>query len=288
MNHKLTSGFLILAVLLSGCSLPAVNNPASSPADTPRAWFDAPLPGSSFWPPNPCMIVAHASSPNGIALFELLVNGALVASIPSPDTTSQLVTLSRDCGLSELGEYRLQLRARDNAGVWSGFAETSLVLAESEEPAATLPPTDPTATQQSAPPATPTSTTEPSLLFSSPQLSTTQFYYQGRGCGAKQVTIGVSVQSGSPASVFLFHRLKNKANDETGPWSQGAAMLPGGGAYSHTLQGDDIPGTLVPTGMVSFPVNYTVQYQFVGLDSGGNVIGKSVIHADLTLSYCDR
>jgi hypothetical protein len=295
MNHKLTSGLLILAVLLSGCSLPSSNNPTTSPgATTPRAWFDAPLPGSAFFPPNPiCPIVAHGASPNGISLFELSVNGAVVASISSPDTASQLVTLTRDCGLSELGEYRLLLRVQDNAGVWSGFAETSLVIAEAEAP--TLPPTEPTATATDlpvptvAPTVAPTFTATPSLAFSSPRLSTPQFYYQGRGCGDKQVTFGVTALSGAPNSVFLFYRLKNKANDETGAWSLGTAMLPsGGGDFSYILQGDLIPGTFVPSGMVSYPVNYTVQYQFVGTDTVGNELGKSVVYGDLTLSWCDH
>lgn len=294
MNQKLTSVILILAIFLSGCSLPSNNTGSALEPKTPRAWFDAPLPGSAFFPPSPvCPIVAHGASPNGIALFELSVNGAVVASIPSPDTASQLVTLTRDCGLSELGEYRLQLRVQDNTGIWSGFAETSLVISEEESP--TLPSTEATITATDPPilSATPTSaptfTPIPSLAFSSPRLSTTQFYYRGLTCGEKQVTFGVSVLSGEPSSVFLFYRLKNKANAETGSWSEGAPMLPAGGAaYSYVLQGDTIPGTLVPTGMVVIPVNYTVQYQFVGTDSSGNILGKSdVYNGDLTLSWCN-
>ncbi len=129
MKYKPFAALLILALglLFSAC------NSASSGSSVPRVWFDAPLPGTVFWPPNPCQIVAHGASPNGIALFELSINGA-ATNLPSPDTTSSLVTLSRDCGLSQPGEYLLQLRAQDNAGNWSGYAETSLIIGVSETP----------------------------------------------------------------------------------------------------------------------------------------------------------
>lgn len=126
MKHKLFAGLLILALAVSACNAPLSNN-ASGGSGAPRVWFDAPLPGTVFYPPNPCQIVAHGASPNGIASFELSINGAAV-NLPSPDTTSSLVALSRDCGLSEPGEYLLQLRAQDNAGNWSGYAETSLII----------------------------------------------------------------------------------------------------------------------------------------------------------------
>lgn len=117
---------LLAAVLASACG-PASGIPAGEAASV-RAWFDAPLPNTVWLPPSPCQIVAHGASPNGIAAFELSINGAVSANIPSPDTQNSLVTLTQDCGLSEPGNYLLQMRARDNAGGWSGYAETSLVI----------------------------------------------------------------------------------------------------------------------------------------------------------------
>lgn len=281
------SGLLILVLLLTGCSLPSSNTPGSPASNIPYAWFDAPLPGSLFYPPNPCMVVAHGSSPNGIALFELSVNGA-AESIPSPDTENQIVTLTQECGLTDPGEYRLLLRVQDNAGAWSGYAETSLVISD-ESSTPTEPATEATVAPTEAVTGTPTATVSAALAFSAPELSSLQFYYRGGGCGVKQETFGITVLSGSPASVFLFYRLKNKANDETGAWSLGDAMHPSGaGAYSFILQADTVPGTLVPTGFVAIPVNYTLQYQFVATDSSGNVLGKSTVFGDLTLSYCDH
>ena len=114
MSYKLISCFLLLGLVLMSCSMPAsLDTTDTNHMNAPRAWFDSPLPNSVFVPPNPiCQIVAHGASPNGIASFELSVNGAVVATIPSPDTQASLVTLTRDCGLSDPGEYHLLLRAR--------------------------------------------------------------------------------------------------------------------------------------------------------------------------------
>jgi len=119
--------FLMALSLLSAACGPTSAGPAGTGGGV-RAWFDAPLPETVILPPNPCQIVAHGSSPNGIVTFELSVNGAVSASIPSPDTKNSLVTLTQACGLSEPGKYLLQLRARDHAGAWSNYAETSLII----------------------------------------------------------------------------------------------------------------------------------------------------------------
>jgi len=119
--------FLMALSLLSAACGPTSAGTAGTGGGV-RAWFDAPLPETVILPPNPCQIVAHGSSPNGIVTFELSVNGAVSASIPSPDTKNSLVTLTQACGLSEPGKYLLQLRARDHAGAWSNYAETSLII----------------------------------------------------------------------------------------------------------------------------------------------------------------
>jgi len=137
MTRKLLLRMLILAIGVSGCGQPgAPSGDSSLAASGPRAWFDAPLPGTVFHPPDPCQIVAHGASPNGIAMFELTVNGA-ATSIPSPDTQSSLVTLTQECGLTDPGTYMFQLRLQDNDGNWSGFAETSLIIAAAEAAACT-------------------------------------------------------------------------------------------------------------------------------------------------------
>jgi hypothetical protein len=131
MTSKLFMVFLGLAIWVGGCTLPIVEDTGSAGQDAVKAWFDAPLPNSTFWPSSPCQIVAHGASSSGIAMFELSVNGA-ATSIPSPDAQGSLVTLTQDCGMSEPGKYLLQLRAQDNAGEWSAYAETSLIIVEAD------------------------------------------------------------------------------------------------------------------------------------------------------------
>ncbi|MCC6146089.1 MAG: hypothetical protein IT308_00825 [Anaerolineaceae bacterium] len=135
MKHKLFTGLLIFLMAgIAGCNLStSTDTPSGGSINVPRAWFDAPLPSTVIIPPNPCQIVAHGSSPNGVAMFELSING-VAASIPSSDTKNSLVTLTHDCGLPDPGEYLLRLRTQDNSGSWSGYAETSLIIAGVETP----------------------------------------------------------------------------------------------------------------------------------------------------------
>ncbi len=118
--------FLLILAIISACAPTSAEN--NGLTNAPQAWFDAPLPGTVHVPPNPCMIVAHGASPAGISQFELSINGANALALPSPDTSGSLVTLTQDCGVTEPGEYFLQLRAQDNGGNWSAYAETSLIV----------------------------------------------------------------------------------------------------------------------------------------------------------------
>jgi hypothetical protein len=119
--------------------------PATSISSVPprSAWFDAPY-ATVFYPPNPfCQIVAHGASPAGIAEFELSVNGETslvtaarsggshVASLKRDQAGAEgtLATLTRDCGVTDPGVYRLRIRAHDNAGAWSNYAETHFIIA---------------------------------------------------------------------------------------------------------------------------------------------------------------
>jgi hypothetical protein len=106
---------LVIVLWLSACG-PAVGGPAAGTANT-RAWFDAPLPETVFYPPNPCQIVAHGGSPVGIAAFELDINGA-VTTVPSRIRRVHWPH-SRNCGLRCPADM-LRLRAQERSGNWAG------------------------------------------------------------------------------------------------------------------------------------------------------------------------
>ena len=231
MSKKLLVGIFFLVLGVTSCTMPISDQAAdeSNPSAV-RAWFDAPLPTSVFYPPNPiCQIVAHGASPNGIAYFELSINGAVVGKILSPDTKGSLVTLTRDCGITEPGEYALQLRTQDNSGDWSGFAETSLIFAPAEE--ATLPPvmelpvTEAPATEH--PVSTETATSEPTGNVSLERVSTNLVSAGNADCGPMDVTIAARATAPKGIKVVvLFYRFEPGSSSGF----ESASMNPIGGA----------------------------------------------------------
>jgi len=282
MSKKMITSLLILATILSSCSLPISNNEDNSAdTNTVRAWFDAPLPNSVFVPPNPvCQIVAHGASPNGIASFELSVNGAIVATLPSPDTQGSLVTLTRDCGLTEPGEYALQLRALDNTGAWSGFAETSLIIAAPEEatslPATEPPPTEPPVTEP--PVSTETPTTEPTGNVSIERVSTELVSVGSADCGPMDVTFVARATAPKGIKVvILFYRF------EPGSPSgfESASMNP--------IGGDMYQGNINPTALFGNSAPFaqaTLQYQVVVQQNDGDTSIRTPLMTDIVAQAC--
>lgn len=283
MTRKLFTGLLILILGISGCNLPASKTNSSIGASAPRAWFDAPLPGTVVRPPNPCQIVAHGASPNGISLFELSVNGAVKANIPSPDTQSSLVTLTQDCGLSEPGEYLLQLRAQDKDGNWSGFAETSLIIAAGETRNGTPPvPTEAATPTTTATPTlipSPTPTLPPTGSVTIESISTDLVYLGKARCGTLKTTITAHATAPKGIKVVvLFYRF------ETGNSSSGfesVAMNPiGGDLYQRTLNPTSLFGGAIPFDQA------TLQYQVVVQQKDGDTSIRTPVMADIAVQAC--
>ncbi len=236
---------------------------------TVNAWFDAPLPGTVFYPPNPCLMVAHGSSPAGIALFELRINGGQTTSITSPDTQSSLATLAWDCGLSEPGEYLLQLRVQDNDGNWSGFAETSLIIAGGDAPPE--PEMDITAT--------PTAAVEPRGAVSIESVSTYLVYLGRADCGALEVTITARVIAPEGIKmVALFYRFQTtSATSEF----QSVVMTPiGGDLYQSTLNPTSLLGGSVPFDQA------TLQYQVVVQQNDDDTSLRTPVLSDIAVEAC--
>lgn len=270
---------LLMAFLLSACNLPLANPKEETAAA--QAWFDAPLPKSVLVLPSPCQIVAHGASPNGIAAFELTINGT-AASIPSPDTQRSLVTLTRDCGLSEPGEYQLRLRAQDNAGNWSGFAETSLIIvagaAPSPEPAATASPTAEAAATLT-PTLIPTLTPTLSGGISIERISANLIYIGGTSCGPTEVTIlaRATAPKGIKVVVLFYRFSTGSASTEF----QGVAMNPmGGDLYQRTLDLNSLFGGSIPFDEA------TLQYQIVIQQNDDDTSLRTPVMADIAVQAC--
>ncbi len=295
MRKRMLTFWLLTALLLSGCNLNLANSTSASPtkeAAAVQAWFDAPLPNSVFLLPGPCQIVAHGASPNRVAAFELTINGT-AASIPSPDAQPSLVTLTRDCGLSEPGEYQLRLRAQDNAGNWSGFAETSLILFAGTTPSPASPTPEVIATETFTPTSTPeviatetltptptsTLTPTPSGRVSIERISSDLVYIGDTSCGPTKVTILARATAPKDIKVVvLFYRF---ATGNSSTEFQGVAMNPiGGNLYQRALDLNSLFGGSIPFDAA------TLQYQVVVQQTDGDTSLRTPVMADIAVQAC--
>ena len=270
---------LVLVLGISACGPATPAGGGISAADGVRAWFDAPLPGSIYWPPNPCLIVAHASSPEGIARFVLFINGAEVAQIPSPDTISHIVTLTTECTLTEPGEYLLKVRAQDNAGIWSEPVETSLIIpgVELEAVIPTIT-TGPLARNTPTTTLTPTTTPQPGSVTIE-RISTNLVYIGRTGCGAMDVTITARITAPKPiVTVMIFHRFQTSGGETE---FLNATMVPiGDGLYQVTLTPSTALGGNVPFDEA------TLQYQVISQLSDGDSSVRTSLLGDIQVKAC--
>jgi len=262
---KVSFFLLVVCSLLTGCEIPGAQ-PESNLLQA-RAWFDEPRPSTVFVPPSPCRITAHGASPHGISQFELSING-VAATFPSPDEHTSLVTLTRDCGISNPGEYILELRAQDNEGVWSNLAETRLIIS------------DPSASPESEDEAftpTPTAGSEAGVTIES--LSTNLVYLGSANCSPKDVTITAhAVSPEGITAVVLFYRF-NTGNGVSE--FESTAMDPiGGDLYRRTLNPTSLMGGAVPFDQA------VLEFQVVIQQPDGDTSLRTAVLKDISVQAC--
>lgn len=262
----------IILVALWGCS-PSSGGTNSIGVDSLKVWFDAPEPGTIFYPPNPCSIVAHSASPNGIAVFELLINGTAV-SVPSPDAGASLVTLTRDCAMTDPGVYALQLRAQDNAGNWSGYAETYFVIAGNDSSDdVPPPPVDLIVSPTPSPTLTPIISTRDELSVT--EVSTWIVYVGDSSCGPMETVITAhATASKGITALALFYQF----NDGD---FQSIGMSPiGNDLYRGTISMTSIFGNSIPFDSA------ILGYQVVVQQSDGDTSLRTPVSPDIEVKAC--
>jgi hypothetical protein len=271
MNSKKLSLIALMLAILCGCS-PASDGSNSFGSDSPRAWFDAPLPGTILWPPNPCAIVAHGASPNGVAVFELLINGQS-SSVPSPDTAASLVTLNRDCAVTEPGTYALQLRAQDNKGNWSGYAETFFVIPGEDVEIVPPQPVDPVLTLTPRPTLTPAPSVPDELSVT--EVSTWVVYVGDSSCGSMETVVTArATASKGIAAVVLFYNFN-------GGEFQSVGMNPiGNDLYRGTISMSAMFGNSIPFDTA------IIGYQVVVQQSDGDTSLRTPVNPDIEAKAC--
>jgi hypothetical protein len=127
--------FFIIAVLalsvLSGCGKQQTLLAKYSSGS--RAWIDAPLPGTSQ-PLGLVEIVAHASSPSGIASFEISLNSQPLA-VASPDADSfdpNLKYMRHSWLPAAPGTYLIEVRAMDSSNQAGPSAQVIVIIGATE------------------------------------------------------------------------------------------------------------------------------------------------------------
>ena len=270
---------------------------------SPFVWIDAPLDGSNL-PLAPYSVVAHANSADGVSRFAVSINdGAAVectadAAGASGDGTISACLLSRGSssgGAAPIslraawsppapGRYVLRIRAQNLQGVWGADAEAAVSVGEETPTPSATPAVTETPTATAGPTATSTSTATLEGLVFFPIISTNEFHYVAQNvpeCSPLQLILTVKVSD--PARVkgmLLFFHLQDKAGGGTTAWNSGVAMSPlADGSYSRVVASEDIDG-------YTDYLSAWFIYQFVASDAAGNVVGRSGVYKDVTLSMC--
>lgn len=277
---------LITCLLLAACNIPS-----QGPASIPQAWFDMPLPDTILYPPNPCHIIAHGASPNGVAAFDVYVNSAFAFNESTSDSKQTFATLKANCPRLISGKNILEVRAQDSSGAWSEFSQTTVILPEERLPDEAPPPLPtetpatvrtaiPTLTATLIPTSTPAETpaSQPTGGVTIERLSTNLVYLGGSTCGTNEVTLLARATAPNGIKVVvLFYRF------ETGRSSSGFESV-----GMKSIGGDLYQATLNPTsllGGVPFE-RATLQYQVVVQQNDGDTSIRTAVLADITVQAC--
>lgn len=277
---------LIVLVFLAGSILTACA-PAQDSAlgvTPPQAWFDAPLPYTSF-PFGPVPIVAHGSDPAGITQFELTVNGNTL-TIASPELANPLVKLTYSWVPPQLGTYQLLLRALNTLGEWSPYTSTVVIVANVQ-----FVPERRTVTSPSPTPTRPPSgEVSGSASIERTRISSAEVFYAvydrlAIPCGQGSVTIQArAVDPQGVKVVMLFYRLVSQAGNGSTAYSVLVMSPAGQDIYQATL----VPQDLFEEGLVkSFGPSW-LQYQLILQNDLGETLTRSAVFSDLVVSSCSR
>lgn len=260
----------LLLVALPGLLLAACA-PAGVPAGVvapPRVWFDSPLPGTVIIGAGRCEIVVHAASPLGVSAVELWINDIQDNSMRLARDGASIFTYTRDCGDGLPGEYALRMRARDTAGNWSPYVETSMSILEGER-ATPVPPL----ASISTPTQVAFSPREGGVSIES--ISSGTVYSGADSCGPQEVTITARAAAADGiAVVVLFYR----ASSEGAGGYENAVMAPVGD--------DQYRATVNIRSVLEHPAEASLQYQVVVQLGDGDTSLRTPLMSDIAIQPC--
>jgi hypothetical protein len=182
------------------------------------------------------------------------------------------------------GRYVLHIRAKNLQGVWGAYAEAAVTVGgETPTPSATPAATE-TSTATAGPTSTSTPTATPEALVFFPGISANEFHYVAQNvpeCSPLQLILTVKVSDPARAKgMLLFFHLQDKAGGGSSAWNSGIPMgALADGSYSKIVASEDIDG-------YTDYLSAWFIYQFVATDGAGNVVARSDVYRDVTLSMC--
>jgi len=292
MKSKQLLVFVLLALVLSSCG-PDQIAPIKFTGGS-QAWIDAPLPGSIL-PLEAVEIVAHASSPDGIASFEISLNGQVLANTP-PDSASienSMMFTRFIWQPAAPGMYLIEVKAFDNQNQPGTSAEALVEVVEATAtPLATATPTatplpTSTPTQTPLPTATPTRTPLPGpapISFINNRVNTSKIYVNRDSCGRKEVDIYITVPPESAvtkvAIKYWMEDTNNASHVSSSVTEQMTLVTPGGSEWIISVSPDgDIAGS-------NTFLSAVLNYQFTASNAKGTV--NSGVYSNVRVEYCRR
>jgi hypothetical protein len=282
-------GVLILVLTVLACDFAGItvdlggesssnDNSVEPPPSAPvEAGIDAP-PSGSVLQMGPVDIAYHASSLEGVSVVELSIDGAVVSSIASPDSSTKVVALRYTWNPPSVGNHTLQVRAQSKTGAWSNFATSALTIQGAQPPVQQ----QPLATNTPEPTKTPEPTATPDkVTIYDVKYDKNKFYYGGGGCGDRRITISAKVTRPDEVfSVVLFNRFFDNEGGGTSSWDAGHAMSKkSSDTYSITIASNKFANY----NMYEFAV---MNYQMVATNKNRENVARTVVFKDIQLNRC--
>lgn len=274
-----SSIYCMFSILFIAASTSCTGQQASSDANGPRSWIDAPLPGGQY-PLAPLQIVSHSNAPSGINAVELSVNGQVLetSQVLPVELNGTLAQTEQTWEPSAPGTYQISVRAAGGDGLFGSAATVSVRIGQ--PPTATDTAGKTPAPEDLIPTLTPTATFA-APDFGPPRFSADAFYFEGTSCGPKEITVQIDTSDPKIWSVVLFFRLSAANGSGQTDWTSIAMNPIGDGSFSKTLRSeDDIPG------FATF-LDSILQVQLVATNSQGVEIARTGVVSEVQLHPCE-
>jgi len=241
-----------------------------------EAGIDAPSNGATL-PMKPVEIAYHATSTDGISAIELSINGEVVSSFASPDSSQKVIALKHTWQPSVSGSHTIRVRAQSTTGLWSDYSSASVTIAGEEKQQQHQP-----TKEEPEPTKKPEATATPEdMTIYNVEHDTNEFYYGSGACGSREITISADVTHEDDAyAAILFIRFWDKEGEGLTPWDSGRAMARKSDEhFSVTLFSESIPNF----NAYDFAVMY---YQIVVQDKAGNRLARTEVVKQVLLTHC--